>query len=320
MSILEEILAKESRLIERAGFGERILYFFLTDKIGRQKIIIPSGEIDKVCYAAFVSRDLDVSKEINRELNATPVKGAHFSNNLISIIAFSKTSATAKNQYLQKYFDSHSLLDKFIIKECFEDFYLSEPQITQTSLEGLIKEVFIRKDYQSAEKFLLKSIEETGSLMELYAVRSSWEQLLAIHPNKEIEIKFSELSMMFRTLIEKVEKRIDQTVNCLVVLSGVVVGPLIIYLVKKYWDDWSLEPMITSGGIVIEISFVIFVILYNKSPENLPTRIKSLKRTLVKRWLNRNGLSMEKVEEVLNSVNYDLRSDNRDKFRGVIEK
>lgn len=297
MSIIDEILAKECSLLERAGFGEKVLYYFLTDRIRDQQISLPSGEIDRVCYAAFVPSNLDVSKEINRAMSSSPIKGAHFSNNLISLIAFSKLSTIAKSQYLKKYYDTHSLLDKFIIKRVFEELDLNSSTLSQTLIDNLLDEVFIKHNLHT-ESMLVHALEVVDSLMGLYAIRASYEKLLSIHPNKEIENRLNKLSELFGMLIKKNKRRINRIANGLIVSCGVIVGGLIVFFVKKYWDDWSLEPIFTGVGFVIPIIAAIYYALYKKEPGGISTYLISFKKGLFDCWLRKNGLDVEDIEEI----------------------
>ncbi len=145
MLLSDEISKSESILLQKCGVNERLFYFFLLEKQDNNSQLIGDGDIDKVCFSAFTNSGVDVSKEIQRNINAQPIRGMHFSNNIISLIAFTLKSAEAKGRYLRPYFTSATLSHQFLIAQVFPEMrYSSAPQ-NQSIFDKLVDE--IRKKY-----------------------------------------------------------------------------------------------------------------------------------------------------------------------------
>lgn len=276
MFLKDEISKCELTLLPKAGIREQLFYWYLTNSKNIDVARIPDNDLDKICYSAFYDSRTDVSKEIERNINATPVKGLHFSSNLILQIAFALKSVNAKNEYLDPFFKRQTLIDQFVISSVFKEFELTAKMDSSNSIEVLIYSVFNNPNYDEAQQHLLKAFEKVDDLKELYVVRKVYEKLITLHPANLIVHKYEELSSEISKLIRTVSKRIDFLVNFFFILIATGLMFYIPYIIITKWVDWDLEPFITGISIAIPISWAIIYAIHKFKPSwfNVISRIK----------------------------------------------
>ena len=299
MFILDEISRKEVILFEQSSSKEVLFYSYLTKKNCNKNSLSHNGEVDKVCLSAFGNSQLDVTKEISQGLKTKPVKGFHFSTNIISLIAYSLKSEDIKNEYLTSFFSTSSLTQQFVIKQVFDNFSVSQLKESETIFDQLINEIVINKDFEKGESIILQAFQQVTDLIELFVVRYSYERIILQHPNSDIEVKYNELSENFIQLIFSTKRKINRNVNLIVIGFGVILIPAIPYLIKLKWDDWELEPYITGITFSFSIASIIFVILFNSNP-SWSNFIKTFKNWLLKKWFKRRNVDIEKLKQLTN--------------------
>lgn len=299
MFILDEISKKETILFEQSSSKEISFYSYLTKKNYNKNELSHNGEVEKVCLSAFGNTKLDVTKEISQGLKAKPVKGFHFSTNIISLIAYSLKSNEIKDKYLTSFFNNSSLTNQFIITQIFDNYSISQSKEKETVFDQLINEITINKDFTKSESIILQAFQQVTDLIELFVVRFAYEQIILQHPNTNIEIKHNELSENFNQLIFSTKRKINRNVNLIVIVFGVVLIPAIPYLIKLKWDDWELEPIITGITISISITSFIFIVLFNSNP-SWSKFIKTFKNWLLKKWFSRRNIDIEKLKQLTN--------------------
>lgn len=299
MFILDEISKKETILFEQSSSKEILFYTYLTKKDYGKNELSHNGEVEKVCLSAFGMVNLDVAREISQGLKTKPVKGFHFSTNIISLIAYSLKSDEIKDKYLTSFFNNSSLTNQFIITQIFDNYSLSQSKEKETVFDQLINEIAINKDFTKSESIILQAFQQVTDLIELFVVRFAYEQIILQHPNTNIEIKYNELSENFNQLILSTKLKINRNVNLIVIGFGVILIPAIPYLIKLKWDDWELEPYITGITFSFPIASIIFVILFNSNP-SWSNFIKTFKNWLLKKWFNRRNIDIEKLKQLTN--------------------
>lgn len=297
MFILDEISKKEAVLFEQSSSKEILFYSYLTKRNNNKNELNHNGEVEKVCLSAFCNTTLDVTKEISQGVKAKPVKGFHFSTNIISLIAYSLKSNEIKDKYLTSFFNNTSLTNQFIISQVFNDYTISQSKEKETIFDQLINEITINKDFTKSESIMLQAFQQVTDLIELFVVRFAYEQIILQHPNTNIEIKYNELSENFNQLISSTKRKINRNVNLIVIIFGVVLIPAIPYFIKLKWDDWELEPYITGITISFSLASLIFVILFNSNP-SWSNFIKTFKNWLLKKWFQRRNIDIDKLQQL----------------------
>lgn len=297
MFILDEISKKEEILFNQSSSKEVLFYSYLTKKDYKKNEQGHNGEVEKVCFSAYANVNFDVGKEISQGLKTKPVKGFHFSTNIISLIAYSLKSEEIKKTYLTSFFNNSSLTQQFIISQVFNNFIISRLKENETVFDQLINEIVNNTDFEKGEKIILQAFEQVTDLIELYIVRFSYEQIILQHPNTNIEVKYNELSKNFNKLVSSTKRKINRNVNLVVIVFGVILIPTIPYLIKLKWDDWELEPFITGIAFSFSVASAIFVILFNSNP-SWGGSIKSFKNWLLIKWFKSRDIDIEKLKEL----------------------
>ena len=262
MLIIHEIGKLELTLLQKSGLREKLFYWFLTKSGNYDVGTAPIAELDKICYAAFIDNKIDVSKEISRNLNAAPVKGIHFSSNFILQVAFALISGKVKQEYLVGYYQSLTLKEQFLLNIVFSDFKFPSNLNRQDDLERLIFEVFIEKNYISAEKLLLPALRLIGDLTDLYVFTKAYEELLLLHPSNLIIESYKKIDNEVKNIISVVKKRVNVFVNTSFILIGLGMVVLLPYFIIKKWTSWNLEPIITGLLIAYPIIGAVVYALY----------------------------------------------------------
>ena len=299
MFILDEISKKEAILFEQSSSKEIFFYSYLTKKDCNKNSLSHNGEVEKVCFSAFGNSNLDVTKEISQGLKTKPVKGFHFSTNIISLIAYSLKSDEIKNKHMSSFFNNSSLTNQFIITQVFDNYRISLSKEKETIFDQLTNEIVINKNFEKGENIILQAFQQVTDLIELFVVRFSYEQIILQHPNTNIKVKYNEISENFNQLISSTKRKINRNVNLIVIIFGVVLIPAIPYLIKLKWDDWELEPYITGITFSFPIASIIFVILFNSNP-SWSNFIKKFKNWLLKKWFKRRNIDIEKLKQLTN--------------------
>jgi hypothetical protein len=302
MFILDEITKKEAILFEQSSSKEILFYLYLTNKKYNKIESNHYGEVENVCLSAFGNINIDVTKEISRGLKEQPVKGFHFSTNIISLIAYSLKSDEIKNKHLTSFFNNSSLTNQLIITKVFDNYSLLSTNECKTTFDLLIDEVILNKDFEKGKKLILDAFQQVSDLIELFVVRYSYEQIILQHPNSKVELHFNELSDNFTKLILTTKRKINRNVNLVVVLFGGILIPAIPYLIKLKWVDWELEPYITGITISLSLISVLFVILFNSNP-SWANFINNFKIWLLERWFKRRKMDFNKIKKLIKYEN-----------------
>lgn len=302
MNFIDEIVKKEKELLERSSVREKLFYSFLAGKALEQAIAVPDGEIDKVCYAAFTNTQIDISKELQKSLNAAPVRGLHFSNNLISLTAFALKSQDAKNKFLSEFFNSTNFTYQFILHKLFNELPLPGSPKIVTDFDKLTEEVFIKKNYTTVEQLVFTCFEKVNDLIELYVVRSAYQDILGMHPNAEQAALLKELATSSEKFILSAQKRISSYVNISILLVAFALILGIPYFLNKKWNDWNLEPYVTGIQISIGIFWFVILLLFNSNPDWFKV-IQNFKDWLLRLSFNKKGIDLNRLKEIVQSNN-----------------
>lgn len=238
---------------------EKLFYCYLAKQPYVETIEMPTGDLDKICYAVFTNSVTDVSKEVKRVALSEPFKHIHYSNSIITLIPVCLKSIDAKSKYLKNYFDTHSLAEKLLLKKVFplENLhFITEPE---TELDKLIDYTFVNPQLSNALQHLSPAFLEVNDIVGLLAFRESYIELLKIHPNTEIENQFSELSDEINKLISVVSRRIDITINLISFFVFLIAFPSAVYVINKYYTQLEVEKL---SNISTFVSPILYLLLF----------------------------------------------------------
>lgn len=228
MMLKTEIENLRNSLFTKASEKEKLFYCFVTQQPYNGITETPVGDLDRICFAVFTNSNSDVSTEVRHIAPSEPYKNIHYSNSITTLIPVCLKSEEAKNKYLKKYFDSHSLAEKLLLKKIFpaENFqFVVNPE---TALDKLIDETFFNPNLNNAETHLSSAFSEIDGIFELLAFRLAYYELLEVHANTKIEKQLTELSGEVNKLISVVTTRISFAIDLLtffILLFASVLAP-----------------------------------------------------------------------------------------------
>lgn len=243
MLLKTEIEKFRDSLFTTCSEKEKLFYHFMTQQPYSGSIEMPTGDLDRICFAVFTNSNDDVSKEVQRVAPSEPFKHIHYSNSIVTLIPVCLKSIEAKNKYLKQYFRSHSLPEKLLLTQIFpsENFeFFANPK---TSLEKLIDETFYHPKIPDAEKYFPSAFLEVNDVVGLLAFRAAYLELVKIHPNTKIENQYSQLSTEVRKLIAVVTKRIDLMIDILAFAFLLLASPLTVYEINKYYTELKVDKL-----------------------------------------------------------------------------
>lgn len=294
MTLKIEIENLRDSLFVKASEKEKLFYCFVTQQSYNGIIETPVGDLDKICFAVFTNSNADVSAEVQHIALSEPYKNIHYSNSITTLIPVCLKSEEAKNKYLKKYFDSHSLAEKFLLTKIFpaENFqFLSN---AKTDLDKLIDETFFHPNFDNAETHLTSAFSEITDILELLAFRSAYYELLKVHTNTKVEKQLVELSEEVNKLISIITKRISFTIDLLAFFILLFASPLAVYELNKYYDKLQIDKLSSIWTFVSPIITVLILIGRKLFPKMF-SFYEDFKHNLVVFWFWLRKISYHKL-------------------------
>ncbi|MDJ1483098.1 MULTISPECIES: hypothetical protein [Xanthocytophaga] len=293
--LLEDIKRKEEHLLNEVSDKERFFYLYLT-KGEISANFSDLGPIDKVCLAAFTkiqNQDLDAIVERNK--NARPVAGSHFSYNLISLCAFAIYDRRIVDSHVRDYFQKHGLKDKFIINHLFGNSFILKNENTTSipSIDALIDDIFLKNQFEDALALIIKALEDCSDPIELFIIRQSYSKISQFHSNPAIERENRLLKEELALFTSSVNRKADRFVGILT-LSFLP----FCFLIIKWWDEKGLESIFTAWAAAI---YILEIGLYQvlKKRFSLDEFLEKLSLRVVKWWFKVHKLDYRIVRKLL---------------------
>lgn len=289
-----EIENLRDSLFTKASEKEKLFYCFVTQQPYNGIIETPVGDLDKICFAVFTNSNSDVSAEVQHIAPSEPYKNIHYSNSITTLIPVCLKSDEAKSKYLKKYFDSHSLAEKLLLKKIFPAENFQFVTNAKTELDKLIDKTFFHPNLDSAETHLTSAFSEVSDILELLAFRFTYYELLKIHSNTKVEKQLAELSGEVNKLISVVTKRISFTIDLLAFFILLFASPLAVYELNKYYDTLQIDKLSNIWTFVSPIITVLILIGRKLFPKMF-SFYEDFKHNLVVFWFWLRKVSYNKL-------------------------
>ena len=300
MFLKNEIEKLRISLFSTISEKEKLFYHFVTKQPFTETIEMPTGDLDKICFSVFTNSSLDVSDEVQRIALSEPYKHIHYSNSIITLVPVCLKSDEAKNKYLNNYFDSHSLAEKFLLTKNFPFENLQVVAQSKTALDKLINDTFFHPNFENAIQNLPVAFTEVSDIIGLLAFRFAYLELLNIHPNKKIESQFVELSNEVNKLLSVVTNRISFTVDFLTFVILIVASPLAVYELNKYYDKLEIDRLSNIWTFVSPILAGLLLISKRIFPK-LFFFYDDFKHSLVVFWFWLRKINYKKLSQLTNA-------------------
>lgn len=290
--LIKEIKEIERDLYTQASDKEKLFYSYLTNESNEININL-LGEIDRVCYSAFKNEKIeDVDRIIERNKKSKPVAGSHFSNNLISICAFSLCDEEIKKNELVQFYATHGAKEQFIIHKIFEKDFTLNPQQVISKIDILVHNVLIQKKIENGYEQIIAALENCNDLIDLYLIKQSFLYCNEVNPGTLIQ---NELLNFHNSITKYVSNSVNIFTG--IIILGII--PLLYYFIVNYWDLFGLEPHITAISILTPF-FLIALFLAFRFKKTWEDILDSLKLRVVKIIYRTLNMDYNKTILVLN--------------------
>jgi len=298
MDAISIIKSKKENIASKANIKELVFYKFLTNDIVEQNSQ-GLGDIEKACVLVFTnSQSPTLPSEIQRIRNSSPIRGFHYSYELISLCAVALSSDDDDIQSLKAYFNSHGLVDKYILSKLFPNhFSLVETEGGLTSIELLIKEVFIIKNHQIDTTILYNAIESAENLIDIFVIENALKELFKFHPDARLKENFDALKFELSNFKSINTRRVNITLNVFIILFIFGFVAVISYLA---YDNWNvLEPITFVGSLILASLGFIYLLLFHRNIDYKGWTDK-VKKSCIRKISKFLAIDFDKINNILN--------------------
>lgn len=300
MLLAEELNNLTEKLIANASLKELAFFKYLANDPLPYPNDTDVSEQEQVFFAAFCLDPPD-KREIAEKLSGTkPIRGIHYSNNLIELAAFATFDLSKEIEHLKNYATEHSTRDYFILNKLFPN-VLSYPPKPDNALDNLASGLLANGISPESKPTIVEAIQGAEDLLDVYVIIESYLHLLDLQPatqyRKDLSVLAGELA--------KVIKRVDTTLHIALTIGiGYLLFLLYKWLIPLIYHSWD-----TAQRIMAIIEFVLvginLLILFfiGIQPEKLKF-LKVLERaigTIVLQVIGINRKEVQKrIEEYVN--------------------
>ena len=298
MDAISTIKSKKEDIASRANIKELVFYKFLTNDIVEQNLQ-SLGDIERVCVLVYTnSQSPTLAGEVQRIRNSSPIRGFHYSYELISLCAVALKSEDSDIQTLRAYFNAHGLIDKYIFTKLFPNhFTLEEGEAGLTSIEVLLKEVFILNKHQIDIALLYNAIEATENLIDIFVIEEILKELLKFHPDSNLREQFDTIKISLFDFNRINTKRISVAINILIIFLIFSFVGIISYYAYENWN--VLEPIAFVVSMFFGAIGIVYVLLFHRNID-YKGWIDKIKINCVRKFFKLLGISYDKINNILN--------------------
>lgn len=297
MDIISLIQLKKENIASKANTKELVFYQYLK---GDVNYFDPSGlgDIEAYCVKVFTNNSENLDNETLRLRNSSPIKGFHYSYELISLCAVALSSNDMDVEALKVFCKSNGLKEKYVISFLFpQQFSLKqESEENSTTLETLIKEVFILENKVANQSLIYKSISEVENLVDVFIIENIIIELMKFHPDAEIrktnEIFKQELIKLYSVTKGKISFLINTFVTTMIFFAVGIICCIAYY----HWDAFEKFTWIIPL-VLAALAFVYFMFLHKTIDSH--AMIIRAKIYLTKSFLKFIGIEYSKIEDKL---------------------
>lgn len=250
---------------------------------------------EQVFFAAFCSGP-PAKRELAEKLSGTkPIRGIHYSNNLIELAAFATFDLDKETDHLKNYAANHSIRDFFILNKLFPN-VLSYPPQPNNAVDHLAFDLHAGNISSERKPTIAKAMNSAEDLLDVYVIREAYFYLLDFQPatqyRKDLSVLSGELARVIR--------RVDATLHiALTVGIGYLLYRLYIWLIPLIYHSWDkAEPIMAIIEIVLGGVGFLLLFLIGIQPDKLKL-LKSLERGIGTVVLRMVGINRNRVEQKL---------------------
>jgi len=324
MLLAEELDNLTAKFRAKASLKELAFFNYLTDDPLPYPIDEELSEQEQVFFAAFCLDPPD-KRELAEKLSGTkPIRGIHYSNNLIELVAFATLDISREIEHLKNYAADHSTRDYLILDKLFPN-VLSYPPDPDSALDNLASALLDKSISPESKLIVVQAMRDAEDLLDVYVIRESYFHLLDLQPATQYR---NDLSVLTRQLARAI-KRVDVTLHILFTIGiAYLLFRLYKWVIPLIYNSWDkAEPIMAIVEVVLlGINFLILFFV-GTQPEKLKF-VKAFERgigTIVLRVIGINRKEVQqRIEEYVSppigtipdQEEYKLAASNTNKLTG----
>jgi len=273
MLLADELRSLRERVEAIASFKERAFYKYLC----RTPLDYPHGselsEQEQVVLAAFCIGSPECKPLAQKIRGTKPIKGLHYSNNLIDLAAFASLSLDDETGNIKTYVKNHSTKDFFVLTGMFPD-VLDYPPSPITEIDQIALKLVTGSLDLSDKPLMVSAIQTAEDLTDVYILNTAYLRLLDHQPATQ----YRRDAIAFAQQLSAIIRRIDMYVR-------LAVGGAAIYVFIKFYsflspiivERWTqMEPRLYIVQLILASLLMVLLILVGVVPD----RVKLIKGVL----------------------------------------
>lgn len=292
MLLADELRSLKEKLDSAASLKERAFFRFLID----DPLDYPSNgdlsEQEEVVFAAFCARGPKKKLLVEKLRGTKPIKGMHYSTNLIELAAFARFDLDKEIENLKNYAKDHSVKEFFVLKKLFPS-VLDYPPAALKVIDHIALKLIDGRLSSNDKPAIASAIQDSEDLLDVFILHTAYEHLLDLQPATQYRRDARDLSRQLVVLI----RRVDIAVRIVIAaITGFALYRLYRWIVPIIREEWNeVEPI----AFIIQIVFWGVAILVLIVLKTQPDKLKFIKHTitfLVTVILRLMGINRREVE------------------------
>jgi hypothetical protein len=297
----QEIAALEEKIKTQASLKEVAFYQWLTGKPIPEFRQSQINDIEKLCLSAFCTEFPIQSHLVEKIQKSKPIKGIHYSNNLIELSALALLDPNYEKENLKAFCQNASTRDCFIIQNLFPNFCESI-NTPKNSIDEIAKHIVDDSFPDEWRHLFLKALKSSHDLLDVYIIQKGYIHLIKQSPAYEYITDLKELVFEIDLTIKRIKRRTTLTIN---VLASILTLPITLYLFRLIFKKWDIFEPLT--WIIPTSLFILSVLGWKFRMVNL---IYEIRKYIIDWRLRVLGFDMEKIESMKSKYGAELENED----------
>jgi hypothetical protein len=295
MILADEIATIEEKLKQQASRKEIALYQRLIGKPlpypGDDELI----DIEQVCLSAFCIGAPNKTDLVERFRRSKPIKGIHYTNNLVELAAFAIYDRDSEANHLKSFCSSSSARDHLILNRLFPGVCTSQPSITRgvDIIATWLNDSSFPDDWKSV---FVDALQNANDLLDLYVIRQGYMDLWECHPSTEQRRDLQHLSGQLDRAISRIKLRSNRRFNAIASVAMVAGSAVIASLAVRRWD--IAEPVIWACTFGIFVVGVQVLLLFGRQLGKVHIMLEQMREKRAQAALRKAGFDVETIRKV----------------------